>query len=266
MFGVGLRHKHFPYFENGGKSKVDFFEIISENFMNTKGRPFEILIKLRQEYPVCMHGVSLSIAGTNNFSDEYLSKLKALEKTISPFVVSDHLCFTGVDGNNLHNLLPFSYTEKNLNRISDRIKFVQDYLNRQMIFENLSAYFTLKDSEMSESEFLNEICERTGCGILLDVNNLYVNSVNQNFDPTMWLSKINFSNVKQLHLAGFTDYGDYLFDTHSNPVHQDVWKLYRGIIQDNKNIPVLIEWDEDIPDFEILEEEALKAKNYAIEI
>lgn len=266
MIGVGLRHKHFPFFENGGKSNVDFFEIISENFMNTKGRPFEILNKLRQDFPVCMHGVSLSIAGVDDFSQDYLMKLKELEKTISPFVVSDHLCFTGVDGNNLHNLLPFSYTEKNLNRISERIKFVQNYLNRQMIFENLSAYFSLKDSEMSESEFLNRLCENTGCGILLDVNNLYVNSINQKFDPNIWLSKINFSNVKQIHLAGFTDFGDYLFDTHSNPVHQNVWSLYKDVIKKNIEIPVLIEWDENIPEFEILEEEAMKAKHLASEV
>jgi uncharacterized protein (UPF0276 family) len=262
--GVGLRHQHFPYFESGKSAEVDFFEIISENFINTRGRPFEILMKLREEFDICMHGVSLSVASVENVNWDYLGKIKELMTIVEPLVISDHLCFTGSSERNLHNLLPFSYTEANLNRISEKVKIIQDFLGRQFVLENLSAYFSLANSEMMESEFLNELSRITGCGILLDINNLYVNSINQKFNANDWLSKINIKNVNQIHLAGFTDFGDYLFDTHALPVHQPVWDLYESIIQKNLEIPVLIEWDEDIPSFEILQEEAFKARKIAL--
>jgi uncharacterized protein (UPF0276 family) len=264
--GVGLRHKHFPYFEMGNTSVVDFFEIISENFINTKGRPFEILMRLRQDYAVCMHGVSLSIASTEPVDLNYLKKLKDLINVLEPMIVSDHLCFTGNKEFNLHNLLPFSYTESNLKRITEKVKTVQDYLNRQLVLENLSAYFSLKSSEMSEGQFLNELCKLTGCGVLLDINNLYVNSINQKFSTTEFLENFNFENVKQFHLAGYTDFGEYLFDTHAMPVHPPVWDLYKKIIKMKNDVPVLIEWDEDIPEFEILENEAWIAKKLAEEV
>lgn len=262
MFGVGLRHQHFSYLEKLSYINVDFFEIISENFINTRGRPFEVLMRLREYYPICMHGVSLSIASTHSISKHYLLKLKELEKLVAPMIISDHLCFTGSENANLHNLLPFAYTEENLERIAIRATEVQEILGRQIIFENLSAYFTLKNSTMSESEFLNLLCQKSGCGILLDINNLFVNSINQKFDPYHWLLKIDFSYVKQIHLAGYSDFGTHLLDTHSRPVQDGVWEIYKRISKNIKNIPVLIEWDEEIPSFEILQNEAMLAKAF----
>jgi uncharacterized protein (UPF0276 family) len=264
--GIGLRHKHFNHIEENLPIQVDFFEIISENFMNSKGRPFEILMKLCTHFPIYMHGVSLSIASVEKVNLEYLMRLNELIKIVQPKVTSDHLCFTGSNKSNLHNLLPFAYTRENLERIARKIQIVQDTLKRQFVFENLSAYFSLKNSEMNEAEFLNELCNLTGCGILFDINNLYVNSINQHFHVDEFIQKINFNHVKQIHLAGYSDYGDYIFDTHANPVHQPVWNLYKKIIQIKSDLPVLIEWDENIPDFYRLEEEAMKAKKFANEV
>lgn len=260
LFGIGLRNTHFPYLESGAGINVDFFEILTENYINTRGRPFEVMIKLREKFPMAMHGVSLSIASYEDLNFTYLQKLKTLIEIVSPIIVSDHLCYTGQTQKNLHNLLPFTYNVENLNAISDKINRVQDFLKRQFVFENLSAYFTFKNSTFSEAQFLNEICERTGSGILLDINNLHVNSVNQNFSHDDFLKEINFKHVKQFHLAGYTDFGDYLFDTHSEYVHHEVWDLYKKIISDHQGIPTLIEWDENIPEFQILEAECLKAK------
>ncbi len=263
--GVGLRHLHFPYFESDEPIEIDFFEAISENFLHTRGRPFYILEKMRQRFPIALHGVSLSIAAEDDLDFAYLSKLKELYQIIDPFLVSDHLCWTGKNAHNLHNLLPFSYDQKNLKHVCDRILKVQDYLQRELIFENLSAYFTLSSSEMNEAEFMNEICKATGCGMLLDINNIYVNSVNQKFDPFDYLHTINMQCVKQIHLAGFSDFGDYLFDTHSTYVHSNVWDLFQKFYSSTNSVPVLIEWDENIPDFKIVQEEALKAKKIRYE-
>lgn len=264
--GIGLRNKHYPKFDESLNSQLDFFEIISENYINTKGRPFELMLRIRERYPILMHGVSLNIGSTDDLNFDYLSKLKSLIEIVQPELTSDHLCFTGLKEKNLHNLLPFAYTKENLERISHKVDQVQSFLNRQFIFENLSAYFTLKNSEMSEAQFLNNLCEKTGCGILFDINNLYVNSINQNFSPEDFLKDINFKHVKQFHLAGFSDFGDYLFDTHSEPVYPQVWDLYKLIISQKPNSPVLIEWDENIPDFNTVEAEALKAKQIAIDM
>ncbi len=260
MVGVGLRHTHFPYILDGGDINVDFFEAISENFINTRGRPFKILEKVRRDYPVALHGVSLSIASSSELDYQYLSRLKALYEEIDPFVTSDHLCWTGHSHNNLHNLLPFAYTEASLNYVSDRVARVQEFLGRQMIFENLSAYFTHKSSTMSEIVFLKQLCKRTGCKQLFDVNNFYVNSVNQKFNLNEAIPQIDFNSVAQVHLAGFTDFGDYLFDTHSAPVFPEVWDIFSNVSTKFKPIPILIEWDEDIPEFQTLQNEALKAK------
>lgn len=266
LFGIGLRHKHFPYIENDGEIKIDFFELLTENYLNTKGRPFAMMLKIREKFPMAMHGVSLSIASQSEINLKYLQQVKELTSIVEPFVISDHLCFTGLTDKNLHNLLPFSYDQENLIRICDRINQVQDYMQRQYAFENLSAYFTLKNSTMSEAQFLNEICNRTGCGILFDINNLYVNSINQHFSADDFINSIDLKHIKQFHLAGFSDFGDYLFDTHSEHVHPPVWELYKKIIKFKKDVPVLIEWDENIPDYQILEDECLKAKNIYQEV
>lgn len=261
IVGVGLRHTHFPYILEGGEINVDFFEAISENFINTRGRPFKILEKVRRDYPVALHGVSLSIASSSELDYQYLSRLKELYRIIDPFITSDHLCWTGHSHNNLHNLLPFAYTEDSLDYVSKRVNMVQEFLGRQMIFENLSAYFTHKSSTMSEIEFIKRLCEITGCKQLLDINNLYVNSVNQKFSLEDAVPKIDFSSVGQVHLAGFSDFGDYLFDTHSAPVFPAVWDIFSEVSLKLNPIPILIEWDEDIPEFQILQNEAMKAKD-----
>lgn len=264
LVGVGLRHTHFPYILEGGEVNVDFFEAISENFINTRGRPFKILEKVRRDYPVALHGVSLSIASSSELDYQYLSRLKELYKVIDPFITSDHLCWTGHSHNNLHNLLPFAYTDESLDYVSERVTKVQEYLSRQMVFENLSAYFTHKSSTMSEIEFLKALCNRTGCKQLLDVNNFYVNSVNQKFDLTESVRQIDLDSVAQVHLAGFSDFGDFLFDTHSAPVFPAVWDIFSNVSTKLKPIPILIEWDEDIPEFPVLQNEAIKAREILI--
>jgi uncharacterized protein (UPF0276 family) len=260
QIGVGLRHQHFPYLEENPTTSIDFFEIISENFMYTRGRPFEFLQKIRKDYPISMHGVSLSIGSYAELDFNYLAKLKELIDIVDPFIVSDHLCWTGLKENNLHNLLPLPYTDKTIDFLSEKIKKTQDYLKREICIENLSAYFSLKESTITEWDFLRILAEKSGCKILLDINNIYVNAINQKFDPYTYLDAIPMSHVGEIHLAGFSDMGDYLFDTHSAPVFKEVWKLYDHKIKEGSNIPTLIEWDEDIPDFPVLEAEALKAK------
>ncbi|MGE3610682.1 MAG: DUF692 domain-containing protein [Bacteriovoracaceae bacterium] len=260
IVGVGLRHTHFPYILEGGEIHVDFFEAISENFINTRGRPFKILEKVRRDYPIALHGVSLSIASNSELDYQYLSRLKELYSIIDPFITSDHLCWTGHSHNNLHNLLPFAYTEASLDYVCDRVVKVQEFLGRQMVFENLSAYFTHRSSTMTEIEFIKQLCKRAGCKQLFDVNNIYVNSVNQKFELSYALSQIDYSSVGQVHLAGFTDFGDYLFDTHSAPVFPEVWEIFSDVSSKLPPIPILIEWDEDIPEFPIVQNEALKAK------
>lgn len=258
--GVGLRHTHFPYLEVAPKLAVDFFEGIAENYMSTKGRPFNMLMKMRERKPVALHGVSLSIAGPETPKVEYLKALKELHQIVDPFLVSDHLCWTGGSAHNLHNLLPFAYTQDSLNFVTERVNYVQDFLGRELTLENVSAYFSLKSSTISEPDFLNSLCERTGCKILFDLNNIYVNSVNQKYDPSEYVRTISPKHISQIHLAGFTDMGTYLFDTHSREVSNEVWNLYRLARDLGINVPTLIEWDEHIPEFERVQDEALKAR------
>lgn len=264
--GVGLRHAHFPYLENNPELQVDFFEGISENFMHTKGRPFTMLMKVREQRPVALHGVSLSIAGPERPSQKYLQALKELYQIVDPFITSDHLCWTGGSAHNLHNLLPFAYTQESLDFVVERVNFVQDFLGRELTLENVSAYFTLQSSTMTEPEFLNQLCERTGCKILFDLNNIYVNSVNQRFDPFEYISMTNPKHISQIHLAGFSDMGTYLFDTHSREVSQEVWNLLRHTRDQGISVPTLIEWDEQIPEYPRVETEALKAKSILLEL
>jgi len=261
QFGVGLRHQHFPYLIDRPQTSVDWFEVISENFMTTRGYPSEVLENMRKDYPISLHGVCLSIGSYDELNLDYLTKLKDLIKRVDPFLVSDHLCFTGLEKNNLHNLLPLSYNDETLNYLVQRLDKVQNFLGRQISLENLSAYFSISDSTYTEWDFLRNLAEQSGCKILLDINNIYVNSENQKFDPYKYLDAIPSELVSEIHLAGFSDMGEFLFDTHSTFVHDNVWKLYQYKIKDAEAIPTLIEWDEDIPDFQVLEAEMLKAKN-----
>ena len=260
--GAGLRHQHFPYLINKPQVSASWFEVISENFMNTDGYPMEVLLSMREDYPISLHGVSLNIAGTDEIDKEYLGKLNKLIKTVEPFNVSDHLCWTGLEKNNLHNLLPFPYSEESLKHIVSRIQLVQEYIGRPLILENLSAYLGVKDCEYTEAEFINEVANRSGAQVLLDINNIYVNSKNQNFDPHHYFKSIDPRHIAEVHLAGFTDMGDYLFDTHSCPVFPEVWKLYEYFLSIRNDVPTLIEWDEDIPEFHVLDKEVEKAISY----
>jgi uncharacterized protein (UPF0276 family) len=257
IYGVGLRSVHFSYLEGEPHLFTGWFEIISENFFRTQGRPRTILNKLRNNYPISCHGVSLSIASYEDFDFDYLSDLKKFFHEIEPVLISDHLCFTGLRKNNLHNLLPFAYNEENLKHLASRIHFIQDYFGRRMGFENLSAYFDYKNSTMTEWDFISELLKRTECNLLLDLNNVYVNSHNHGFDPLVYLEAIPMERVQQLHLAGHSEREDFYFDTHSKPLYPELIELYKNVLLKNKNVPVLYEWDEDIPDFHVLEHQII---------
>ena len=257
--GVGLRPTHYPYLEPRPQTKVSWFEAVSENYMDTKGRPLDMLELIRKDYPVALHGVSLSIASTEGLRQNYLHNLRDLVERIDPFIVSDHLCWTGLQQRNLHDLLPIPFTDEALNLIVDHVDQVQTCLGRQILLENVSTYLRVPEADWSEWDFLNGVANRSGCGILLDINNLYVNAKNHQFDPYIFLEAIPTHVIGQIHLAGYTDMGTHLFDTHSKPVYPEVWDLFSSLIARAPEVPVLIEWDEDIPEFPQLEEEALKA-------
>lgn len=258
--GVGLRPVHFPRLLERPRTQVRWFEAISENFMDSEGRPIAVLETIRADYPVALHGVSMSIGRAEGLRTDYLSKLKALVERINPFLVSDHLCWTGLKKANLHDLLPLPYTEEALRLLAPRVRRVQDLLKRRFLLENVSSYLTYPESEMTEWEFLAELSRRTGCGILLDINNIYVSAKNHGFDPLDYLNGIPPAAVGQIHLAGHTDMGTHLFDTHSKPVCAEVWDLFaREARRLPAGLPVLIEWDEDIPPWERLEAEAVRA-------
>jgi len=265
IYGVGLRNVHFNYLEQSPQLFTGWFEIISENFFRTKGRPRAILEKLRRDFPISCHGVSLSIASYEDFDWDYLKDLKNFFHEIDPFLISDHLCFTGLRQNNLHNLLPFAYNEENLIHISARIHEVQEFFGRKMGFENLSAYFDYKESTMSEWEFINELLKRTDCHLLLDLNNVFVNSHNHGFQVDDYLEAIQFEKVQQLHMAGFSERENFYFDTHSKPLYPELIELYKKVLQKNPHIPVLYEWDEDIPEFPVLEQQIIHLSNIRAE-
>ncbi len=257
--GVGLRPTHYPHLEPRPQTKVSWFEAISENYMDSKGRPLDMLELIRTDYPVALHGVSLSIASTEGLRKNYLHKLRNLVKRIDPFIVSDHLCWTGLQQQNLHDLLPIPFTDEALTLIVEHIDQVQTFLQKPILLENVSTYLRFPCGDYTEWDFLQAVSDRSGCQILLDLNNLYVNAHNHRFDSSMFLEKIPTQIIGQVHLAGYTDMGTHLFDTHSKPVYPAVWDLFSSLIARAPDLPVLIEWDEDIPEFSQLEEEALKA-------
>ncbi len=259
--GLGLRSKHFNYIlENN--PKVDWFEAISENFMDSGGRPRQVLRRIAERYPVVMHGVSLSIGSTDELNFEYLKKLKTLAAEIEPLWISDHLCWTGVNNLNTHDLLPVPLTEESLKHICRRVNEVQDFLEREFVFENPSTYLTFKQSDIDEPDFLRFMTEETGCRLLLDVNNVYVSSFNNDFDPVEYIRKIPHERVVQMHLAGHQHCGDYIIDTHDRRVPNDVWKLFTLAWQLTGGAATLLEWDANIPDFEDYHAELLKAKDF----
>lgn len=257
--GVGLRSKHYPVITSQWP-QMEWFEAITENYMDSGGRPVHILEQIRGHYPVGLHGVSLSIGSTDPLHPIYLEHLKKLVDRIDPVIVSDHLCWSGVDGKNLHDLLPLPFTEEAIAHIASRVGQVQDLLGRRILLENVSSYVTYKHSTVPEWEFLREVAVRSGCGILLDINNIYVNAYNHKFDAKEYIRNIPGELVGQFHVAGHTDMGDYLFDTHSKAVIEPVWDLYREALSRYGQVSTLVEWDEDIPEWERLCEEAGKAR------
>ena len=259
--GVGLRHVHFRFILDSSPP-VDWFEIISENFMDSSGRPRYLLDQIAERYPVVMHGVSLSIGSTDPLDFDYLKKLKQLADAIGAGWISDHLCWTGVIGTNTHDLLPVPLNEESLSHIVRRIRVVQDFLERPLILENPSSYIAFADSSLSEWEFLSRMAEAADCGLLLDVNNVYVSSINQDFNPVQYIESLPHERIVQFHLAGHTNHGTHLIDTHDGHVTEEVWELYRLAHQLTGGASTLLEWDAKIPDFPSLHAEVLKARDY----
>ena len=259
--GLGLRTVHFDYIlEN--RPAVDWFEVISENFMDSRGRPRHVLNQIAERYPVVMHGVSLSIGSSDPLNFEYLKKLKALANEIQPHWISDHVCWTGVAGRNTHDLLPMPLTESSLKHVVERICILQDFLERPFVLENPSTYVGFTGSTLSEWEFISRMAEEANCGLLLDVNNVYVSSVNHDFDPEEFIRSVPHERVVQFHLAGHTNCQTHLIDTHDSHVIDPVWSLYRLAHQLTGGVSTLLEWDAKIPPFPVLHAEVLKAKRH----
>lgn len=259
-WGVGLRSTHFAHILTN-EVAVDWFEAISENFLDSRGRPRSVLERVAERFPVVLHGVSLSIGSTDPLNREYLAKLKALAETVRAAWVSDHLCWTGVLGRNTHDLLPIPFTDESLRHVTERVRMVQDILERSLVLENPSSYVTFRDSTMSEWEFLRRLTEETHCGLLLDVNNVYVSSRNHDFDPREYLENIPADRVVQFHLAGHTDLQTHVIDTHDGPVVDAVWDLFRVAHARSPQAATLIEWDAKIPPFARLEAEVQRARD-----
>lgn len=257
--GIGLRTQHYGRFLEE-RPPVDWLEVISENFMVAGGRPLAVLEKVRRDYPLALHGVSLSIGGSDPLDAAYLERLRGLERRIAPAIISDHLCWGTSGGHYAHDLLPLPYTEEALAHVVSRVQQVQERLGRTMLLENVSSYLTYTASALSEWEFLAEVARRSGCGILLDVNNIYVSARNHGFDPDAYLAGIPREAVKQFHLAGHTDHGDCVIDTHEGPVVDAVWALYRRAVRRFGQVPCLIEWDEGVPELEIVLAESERAR------
>jgi uncharacterized protein (UPF0276 family) len=258
--GIGLRTVHFLYILEH-QPAVDWFEIISENFMDSGGRPRHVLDQIAERYRVVMHGVSLSIGSTDPLDFDYLRKLKRLADEVKALWVSDHLCWTGVAGRNTHDLLPIPLNERTLTHVVQRVRAVQDYLERPLVLENPSTYVTFASSTMPEWEFLARMAEEADCGLLLDVNNVYVSSVNHDFDPVEFIRSVPHGRVVQFHLAGHTDCRTHLIDTHDGPVINPVWELYRLVHQLTGGASTLLEWDARIPEFPVVHAEVLKARD-----
>jgi hypothetical protein len=247
-YGVGLRRAHYKVILEEWPA-VDWFEIISENFMAEGGRPREILEGVRAHYPVVMHGVALSLGSADPLNRVYLRDLAALALRIEPAWISDHLCWTGVNGKNLHDLLPLPYTSEAVIYCARRIRQVQDFLGRRILVENISSYLRYRCSRLGEAEFITAVAEEADCAILLDLNNVYVNSFNHRFDPVRYLDALPVKRIAQFHLAGFSDCGSHLMDTHDHPVSDPVWALYDHAVRRFGPLPTLVEWDDQIPPF-----------------
>ena len=264
-FGLGLRPQHYEEILEGNPA-IDWFEIISENYMIEGGQPLYMLDRIRERYPIVMHGVSLSIASTAPFDMDYLRALRALAERVQPKWISDHLCWTGVHGVNLHDLLPIPYTQEALDHVVDRVNYVQDFLGRRFTIENVSTYITFAQSEMSEWEFVSELARRTGCWLLFDVNNVYVSAFNHGFSAIDFLNGMPRNQVVQFHVAGHSHEETHIIDTHDHPVCDEVWDFYREAIRYFGPVSTMIERDDNIPPLAELVEELDHARGIAVEV
>jgi uncharacterized protein (UPF0276 family) len=261
-FGLGLRSAHYEAILSS-RPRVDWFEALTENYLVPGGKPLHYLERVRSEYPLVLHGVSLSIGGTDPLDTRYLRELRALARRIEPAWISDHLCWTGVDGTNLHDLLPLPWTEEALQHVVDRVHAVQDTLGARILLENPSTYLEFGASEMTEWAFLARVAREADCLILLDVNNVYVNSRNHGFEPAAYFEALPRDRVRQIHLAGHTDNGDHLIDTHDAPVAPAVWALYQKAVERFGGVPTMIERDDRIPPLDELVGELDTARRLA---
>ena len=253
-FGLGLRVDHYETIL-AERPAVDWFEALTENYLVPGGKPLHNLARVREHYPLVMHGVSMSIGSAAPLNRSYLEDVKALARRIEPAWISDHLCWTGVAGKNLHDLMPLPYTDEALKHVAARVRTVQDILGQRILLENVSSYVTFTDSRLSEWDFLRAVAEEADCLILLDVNNIYVSSINHEFDPLEYLAAIPVERVQQMHLAGHQNHGDYLIDTHDHPVPDPVWTLYAAAVRRFGAVSTMIERDANIPPLaELLEE------------
>jgi uncharacterized protein len=259
--GLGLRSLHYDEILRTWP-QVDFFEVLSENHMHTGGRPLRVLDEVAERYPVVMHGVSLNIGGTDPLDRDYLRELAALQRRCGARWISDHLCWTGVDGTNLHDLLPLPYTEAALRHVVARVRVVQDLLGQAIVLENPSTYVRFVDADFTEPDFLRELAAATGCGILLDVNNVFVCAENHGFDAADYLRAVPWEHVVQLHVAGHAELPTHRFDTHDRPVCDAVWRLLRLAHELGGPRSTVLEWDADIPGFANVHAEAEKARRH----
>lgn len=262
--GLGLRASHYQeIFET--KPDVPWFELLSDNYMAAGGLPIQRAEKVRQDYPITLHGVGMSLGSADPLNTDYLKRLKVLADRLEPHYVSDHIAWVSVDGKYTHDLLPLPYNEDMLQHLRVRIQQVQEYLGRTILIENPSSYLSFDSSDMGEADFINQLSLSSGCELLLDVNNIYVSAMNHGFDPYQYLESIPQDKVKEIHLAGYEQMDGYLFDTHGHSVKPPVWDLYRAALKRFGSVPTLIEWDTDVPEFSTLLAEAKKADAFMLE-
>lgn len=264
-FGLGLRTVHYEDIL-ATRPHVDWFEALSENYMVPGGKPLYYLDRIRADYPIVLHGVSMSIGSTDPLDLEYLKELKALVDRVEPVWMSDHLCWTGIATRNMHDLLPLPYTREAVNHVAGRISQVQEYLGRQILIENVSSYVNFEQSEMTEWEFLREISERADCLLLFDVNNVYVSGFNHGFDPREYIDALPSQRIQQIHLAGHTNCGTHIIDTHDAAIIDEVWKLYSYTIEAYGPVSTMIERDDHIPDLDVLVAELDQARALAAQV
>ena len=256
--GVGLRARHVDHIL-AHQPQIDWFELLADNHLAAGGWARRQAVVIAERYPVTMHCVGMSIAGTDALNFDYLDNIKQLAKEVKPKLISDHLCWTAWQAQQSHDLLPFPFTEESLDHVVDRISAIQDHLACRIAVENISSYLGYSNSNIEEAEFINEVARQTDCGILLDLNNLYVNHFNNQQDIAAYIKTIDLARVVEIHLAGFEDKGHYYLDAHNNKVHPQVWSLFETLTQMRNDIPALIEWDHDIPEFSVLLSEAQQA-------